>query len=802
MKLHFLTLSLLFFSSSIFAQVYVKSDAAGGNDGSSWANAYTSLATAIENAPAESEIWVAGGIYKAGEAGADPVTTYFHVDKPLYLYGGFAGDETTIDQRDLSANETILSGDLNGDDIPNDFLTNRTDNGFHVVLMDLFAADGSIFDGFTVEGGAARYGNIWMGADESEWFGGGILSLASCEIRNCTFQQNGGGHGSALNTLGGAEVVIENCSFENNDGEFGTLRMDSHFSADVLNCNFSDNSTETLGAGAFVSNASVRFEGCIFEDNTCTEQVGGGVFVSQNIDGVVTDPVVEFKNCSFTNNTALVGGGLVVGNTLIGTQLSIEDCTFDGNTATAPFNGAGGALIVQNNSAAGGVETSLDVSVRRCSFSNNIAEEASGGIILCTGSELTAEVDSCQFLNNLSDNNAAGLQLLTTEEGRLDAVLNNLLFSENTSTFAGGGLAIINGNPEAPLTFHLANSMFTGNSGGLGGGLSLTSADANSAPGPIGTIEVCNFEGNSADGCCGAIFAAASELQIRDCNFEDNDTEGFLYGGGAIGMDDAQSTLIERSSLIDNASGEEEGGAIYLTSSDANVMLDNVLITGNEGPSSIYNEDSLTMRNVTMVNLTGLVHEDDGHLTLQNCIFANVESNYDASSDATATSLGGNLSNDNSMSSILTGANGYDDFNETAPFLDDDFVPLMGSPCVDTGNPDGIDADATDAAGEMRFQGTNIDIGALESPFIFSSTFNPVLDASVSVSPNPFSAVIRIETEEEPMSIQLFDVTGRLVDILPVGKPQVPVNESLASGIYFLEMQFEEGVVSRKVMKN
>ena len=46
------------------AQIYVKQDASGNNDGSSWENAYNDLAVAIANKEQNSELWVAEGIYK------------------------------------------------------------------------------------------------------------------------------------------------------------------------------------------------------------------------------------------------------------------------------------------------------------------------------------------------------------------------------------------------------------------------------------------------------------------------------------------------------------------------------------------------------------------------------------------------------------------------------------------------------------------------------------------------------------------------------------------------------------------
>lgn len=96
--------------------IYVDALAAGLNNGSSWKDAFNDLqkalmkAAEIKSSPnsAEIDIWVAAGIYSPGSR----ISSTFQMCDGVDMYGGFAGIETNISQRDLTnpENQTILTG--------------------------------------------------------------------------------------------------------------------------------------------------------------------------------------------------------------------------------------------------------------------------------------------------------------------------------------------------------------------------------------------------------------------------------------------------------------------------------------------------------------------------------------------------------------------------------------------------------------------------------------------------------------------------------------------------------------------
>ncbi len=102
---------------------YVNQAATGNNDGSSWENAFTTLTDALSQAISSqggTEIWVASGTYYPDEGQSSSNNdefSEFPLQSNTTLLGGFIGNETSANERNPIIHPTILSGDLEQNDL-------------------------------------------------------------------------------------------------------------------------------------------------------------------------------------------------------------------------------------------------------------------------------------------------------------------------------------------------------------------------------------------------------------------------------------------------------------------------------------------------------------------------------------------------------------------------------------------------------------------------------------------------------------------------------------------------------------
>ncbi len=357
-------MSLLAFSASASAGViYVDHSALGTGDGSSWANAYPSLRAALDNATSGDDLWVAQGTYTPGPSAA--ASDSFFLKSGVRLYGGFAGAETSVAQRDWVLHPTILSGDVDGDDSivgwPSFNINGR--NSAHVLTGN--GADSSaLVDGFSI--GHGHTGPSGTPAGASEMAGSGLYNVSSHPtITHCIFEYNTSAWawGAAIYNLD-SNPTITHCTFRYNavhlsSGVLGNLGTSQPV---IEDCEFHTNQATTGSGGQEAQGAAIAngwdsppitIERCLFRSNSAKQFYSSGSGVEQARGGAISSfsAGLLVKDCIFRNNSANAGGALFAWG-----QTTIVNCLFEGNnvynmiTSGITQSGYGSALGIRSNS--------------------------------------------------------------------------------------------------------------------------------------------------------------------------------------------------------------------------------------------------------------------------------------------------------------------------------------------------------------------------------------------------------------------------------------------------------------------
>ena len=243
------------------------------------------------------------------------------------IYGGFAGGETALNQRDVVVNKTVLSGDLDQNDgNSGDLNVDLTgDNALHVVSGAASAGATTVLDGFTISGGLATttsqtgggvfnsssspsMSNLIIRGNVADAVGGGVYNLASSPtLTNVVVSGNlSGSQGGGVANDGGSpsyiNVVISGNSAGGQGGGVYNFVSSPTFTNVTVSGNSVGDSEFTLGGGVYSFGTPATFNNSMIWNNRA-----GGVTNTENAS-FNGDAAPNFQNSLVANAT---GAGII-----------------------------------------------------------------------------------------------------------------------------------------------------------------------------------------------------------------------------------------------------------------------------------------------------------------------------------------------------------------------------------------------------------------------------------------------------------------------------------------------------------
>ena len=267
----------------------------------------------------------------------------FYVEDDELLYGGFAGTETAINQRDIANHPTIISGDVDWNDtgVPSSSNSSMLNNAKNVFIVDSY--NRALFDGLIIEH-----------AFSTNTAGGGINianGATNVQISNCIIRENVSMNRAGVlyyaydpssfymfnnriednvNTDANSSYTIEYRMASNNS--LNTFSGDAHFVNNLFKHNISESSYSKATCARFTSfNGSeiyLYLTNNTFIDNHQTS-VGQVPLIGYEFSGSGSAFHTLANNNIFYNNS---------GANLIFAQLTNVSGTFDSQSASCNHN--------------------------------------------------------------------------------------------------------------------------------------------------------------------------------------------------------------------------------------------------------------------------------------------------------------------------------------------------------------------------------------------------------------------------------------------------------------------------------
>ena len=401
------------------------------NDGLSWSSAFKNLQTAIDVVMQGDTVKVAAGTYlptkKMAEVYDEEATIVlptndrhrsFLIKKEINLYGGYpadATDATTISDRDWLQHETILCGDLNGDD--GDGFENTEENALHVVVM-LNLTSETRLDGFFITGGNASGDLADVKVDSNGVFrncGGGICAIS---------------YYTSAPVL--ANLMVRDNQAKSYGGGFYNFSDKGHASPVLTNVTMIHNFSNTMGGAIHIDgmNAAPVLRNVNLTGNLATNYGGAFFCIAQRIAG----PVLE--NTLISGNKSTTGAGAFIIALSEYAQPEFNNVTVCGNKASSsahyPEGGGGVFISAQTRDATPHIINSV--------FWGNRCDDRISNLFIEGANAVVPE-----YLNNLVE----GMDLGGTNlSGDIDPMFINPMDAASAPTITGfGDYRLLPGSP-------------------------------------------------------------------------------------------------------------------------------------------------------------------------------------------------------------------------------------------------------------------------------------------------------------------------------------------------------------------
>ena len=335
-----------------------------GNDGSDWAQAMN-LTGALAD-PACTELWLAEGLYLPTDDG--DLTVSFRPHPGTGIYGGFAGTETSRDQRDLASRRSVLSGDLDGDDITDahgislDGNSLVGDNSYRVVLLDGSHGADTVLDGLVITAGMAvdleqaSYGGT---GGAITCYGQGAGQACRATLRNLLLRGNvaviGGGLACLAIDEGDCEPTLEALAVVNNMAMLGGGMVIGALTSQEPNAlALADPGSARAARGGGLARAVL--ENSSFTGNLGIQE-GAAIFSAGNAGSEAIQDTLLLRNVTLTGNIVMNDTGSVLAR--MDTAATLINSIVWGNFP-GQFHPAEPGLVLRQSIVQGGCPVDAD----------------------------------------------------------------------------------------------------------------------------------------------------------------------------------------------------------------------------------------------------------------------------------------------------------------------------------------------------------------------------------------------------------------------------------------------------------